>query len=76
MKSIHLILLSLAAIAAPLQAQDFDKHFADSTLRLDYIFGGRAGQDARCSLMLDGASRTPGWAGRPQGSAGCGNGDH
>ena len=64
MKSIHLILLSLAAIAAPLQAQDFDKHFADSTLRLDYIFGGRAGQDARCSLMLDGASRTPGWAGR------------
>lgn len=47
-------------------AEDFGKHFADSTLRLDYIFGGVADANGNieCTLLLDGASRTPGWAGR------------
>lgn len=64
MKSLHFILLAIAAIATPAHAVDFGKHFADSTLRLDYIFGGKAGEDAVCNIMLDGAVRTPGWAGR------------
>ncbi len=60
----------LAAIAMTLglgmSAQEFGKHFADSTLRLDYIFGGMADKNGNidCSILFDGATRTPGWAGR------------
>ncbi len=56
--------IAVALTAMPLHSQDFDKHFADSTLRLDYIFGGKAGPDAGCTLLLDCASRSQGWAGR------------
>ena len=56
--------IAMALTTMPLHSQDFDKHFADSTLRLDYIFGGKAGPDAGCTLLLDRASRSQGWAGR------------
>jgi len=56
--------IAMALTAMPLHSQDFDKHFADSTLRLDYIFGGKAWPDAGCTLLLDRASRSQGWAGR------------
>lgn len=65
MKTFSLIFASLFFIVpGHVYSQDFYKHFADSTLRLDYIFGGKAGQDAGCTLLFDGASRTAGWAGR------------
>lgn len=67
MKNVALALaLAAASLTVGAQAQDFDKHFADSTLRLDYIFGGVVGEDGaiRCGLYYDGAARTPGWSGR------------
>ena len=47
-------------------AQEFGKHFADSTLRLDYIFGGKVSSDGKpeCQVLLDGLVRTTGWSGR------------
>lgn len=41
MKHIMTTLLALA-LCATATAQDFDKYFTDSTLRLDYIFEGNA----------------------------------
>ena len=66
MKSISLIVMSVISLMCmPVYSQEFDKHFSDSTLRIDYIFGGKAGgEDHYCSLLLDGMSRTSGWAGR------------
>lgn len=49
------------SICAAAYAADFNRNFADSTLRVDYIFGGRAG-DAR--VMLSRQVKSPGWAGR------------
>jgi hypothetical protein len=46
-----------AAAAQP----EFNEWFCDSTLRVDYIFGG--GPDG-VMLCLDGMTKTPGWAGR------------
>ena len=45
---------------------EFTKNFSDTTLRLDYIFGGIVNGDgkAECYVMVDGLSRQPGWAGR------------
>ena len=43
MKHIMTTLLALA-LCATATAQDFDKYFTDSTLRLDYIFEGNARQ--------------------------------
>lgn len=40
---------------------DFDTHFNDSTLRLDYIF---AGDSHSFGISLDSKSKQPGWAGR------------
>lgn len=42
-------------------AQEFSKHFADSTLRLDYIF---AGDNRSQEIFLDKLGMTPHWAGR------------
>ena len=66
MKTAALALALTLGVCAQAENNDFDKHFADSTLRLDYIFGGVVGEDGviRCNLYYDGATRTAGWAGR------------
>lgn len=54
--------LFLALAAAPIAAgATFSDHFADSTLRLDYTFGGTK---HHITAMLDAQSRQKGWAGR------------
>lgn len=40
---------------------DFSQNFADSTLRVDYVFGG--GPEG-IHIMLDKQSKSEGWAGR------------
>lgn len=55
-----LFLLCLIAVAST-RAQVFADHFADKTLRVDYIFNGNASGQAIC---LDGLSALPTWAGR------------
>lgn len=55
-------LLSASAASKPATSHsDFSRHFNDSTLRVDYVFGG--GPDG-VLLLLDGQSKTEGWAGR------------
>lgn len=51
----------LAAATVTVNAADFNTHFNDSTLRVDYIFGGGPGG---VKVMLDGQSKQKGWAGR------------
>lgn len=60
MKKHILFLLCLIAVAST-RAQVFADHFADKTLRVDYIFNGNASGQAIC---LDGLSTLPTWAGR------------
>ena len=60
MKKHILFLLCLIAVAST-RAQVFADHFADKTLRVDYIFNGNASWQAIC---LDGLSALPTWAGR------------
>ena len=60
MKKHILFLLCLIAVAST-RAQVFADHFADKTLRVDYIFNGNASGQAIC---LDGLSALPTWAGR------------
>ena len=43
--------------------KDFNKHFVDSTLRIDYILSGNVESQA---ISLDGMSRMPGWHGKRQ----------
>lgn len=44
-------------------AQDFDKHFADSTLRLNYIFAGNA---TKQQIYVDELCCSPKWYGRKE----------
>lgn len=60
MKKHILFLLCLIAVSST-RAQVFADHFADKTLRVDYIFNGNAPGQAIC---LDGLSALPTWAGR------------
>ena len=60
MKKHILFLLCLIAVAST-RAQVFADHFADKTLRVDYIFNGNASGQAIC---LDGLFALPTWAGR------------
>lgn len=60
MKKHILFLLCLIAVSST-RAQVFADHFADKTLRVDYIFNGNASGQAIC---LDGLSAPPTWAGR------------
>jgi len=62
MKKYILFLLCLIAVAST-RAQVFADHFADKTLRVDYIFNGNASGQAIC---LDGLSALPTWAGSRQ----------
>ena len=62
--SIHnrcLWLLVAVALACAAQAQDFDKYFCDSTLRIDYTLTGNTTSQG---IALDGMSRMPGWYGK------------
>ena len=60
MKRILLTLTALLAVAS-LRAQDFDRHFEDATLRLDYVF---CGDHAHQAIYFQQALRTSAWAGR------------
>ena len=60
MKHVALFLFGLF-MSLPLSAQRFSEHFADSTLRLDYVF---AGDVARQQIFVDELSVTPRWYGR------------
>lgn len=62
MKRIFIILLNIVTLL-PIYAQNFSKHFADSTLRLDYIF---AGDSSSQHIYLDELSMSPRWYGRRQ----------
>jgi len=58
----HFILsLLLLLCAAALGAQDFDRHFDDATLRLDYIL---AGDTRGTDIYFSDMRRQPFWAGR------------
>ena len=54
-------LLVAAALACAAQAQNFEKYFSDSTLRIDYTLTGNAREQA---VALDAMSRMPGWYGK------------
>ena len=53
--------LLVGLLAAVAGAQDFDACFADSTLRVDYIFSGDA---SHVAVSVSGLSSLPRWAGR------------
>lgn len=63
--SLKLVLLFIVTATATITAwsQDFEKHFSDSTLRIDYILSGNINSQ---SIALDGMSRMPGWFGKRQ----------
>ena len=64
-REIRFLCISLALLLSITiaQAQDFNKHFVDSTLRIDYILSGDVHSQA---ISLDGMSRMPGWHGKHQ----------
>lgn len=64
-RDIRLLCISLALLLSLTiaHAQDFNKHFVDSTLRLDYILSGDVNSQ---HIALDGMSRLPGWYGKQQ----------
>ncbi len=57
------LLLLIATVAVNCVAQTFDKHFVDSTLRIDYVLSGNLSKQ---SIAIDGMSRMPGWHGKRQ----------
>ena len=57
------LVLSLAMSTETISAQDFNKHFVDSTLRIDYVLSGNVHCQA---ISLDGMSSMPGWYGKHQ----------
>lgn len=60
----HLVLtFAIIALTIGAQAQDFEKYFSDSTLRVDYILSGNVKSQ---SIAVDGMSRMPGWYGKRQ----------
>lgn len=64
MRPFSFITLLLSLIISPVAESrvDFDRFFADSTLRVDYIMG--AGPSSSPVILLDGMSKSPVWAGR------------
>lgn len=60
---LHITLAALMAsyCVGEALAADFNENFRDSTLRIDYVFGGGP---AGVRLMLDSQSKQKGWAGR------------
>lgn len=56
-----LLASAMLVCATQMWGADFNENFCDSTLRVDYIFGGGPGG---INLMLDAQSKSAGWAGR------------
>ena len=56
-----LLAIACAMLTLAASAQDFDKHFEDRTLRLDYNFSGT---NRTQQISLDELSQSPGWYGR------------
>lgn len=56
-----IITLAMALAIVTAKAQHFDTVFADSTLRIDYVF---AGDTARQDIYVDELSRSPHWYGK------------
>lgn len=56
-----LALFALCGSASRAEASGFSENFRDSTLRVDYVFGGDAGSPR---VMLDRQSKSAGWVGR------------
>lgn len=56
-----LLASAMAFVALGASAGGFSENFCDSTLRVDYIFGGGP---QGIQVLLDGQSKTAGWAGR------------
>ncbi len=55
--------MTVEAVASD-RFDEFNSNFSDTTLRLDYVFGGSVpGGKAECSIMLDRLSKQPRWAG-------------
>ena len=63
-KTLLSVFMAATAFAASASgdAQRFTENFQDSTLRVDYIFGGGAGKPVQ--VLLDRQSKSAGWAGR------------
>ena len=61
MKSLFVALFLCLCMPFHAFSQDFDRYFADKTLRVDYIFTGDA---TRQEIYLDELCSLPGWAGR------------
>lgn len=58
----HFILTLICAVTATMvSAQNFSEHFANRTLRIDYIFAGNADSQI---VALDELASSEGWAGR------------
>ena len=60
MRILFPVLLTLCTVSSA-KGQQFDKWFADSTLRLDYVFAGNAKSE---HIFFEQAYSTPRWAGR------------
>lgn len=61
LKKIMAAAMCVVSVSAANASDDFNRVFNDSTLRVDYIFGGGPNGLA---LFLDSQSKTAGWAGR------------
>lgn len=57
-----LLAAGIPAAGATGTQPDFNENFQDSTLRVDYIFGGGAGKPVQ--VLLERQSKSDGWAGR------------
>jgi hypothetical protein len=58
-----LLLIAVFVLSFQGRAQNFEKYFSDSTLRIDYILSGNIKSQ---SIAIDGMSRMPGWYGKQQ----------
>ncbi len=61
MKQLIFLLLTAVGFAASADAQDFNEHFSDSTLRIDYIFSGSASEQ---HIAVDELCLEPRWYGK------------
>lgn len=72
LRSVFTLIISMSTALSAYQsamarnASKFTDNFSDTTLRIDYVFGGHVKPDgkAECFIMTDRLSRQPHWAGR------------
>lgn len=58
---VTLVCVTTVNVSAAITGKEFDRHFNDSTLRVDYVFGGGPGGN---SVLLSQMSKTAGWYGK------------